>query len=271
MLGGGASIMGAGGGAADNLFVTKMPVGLTEPDIEEFFGAFGNVLSCKIVSKPGQPNTSALIRFSCAEEAALVVKTLNGTIPDGMSTPIEVTFAKHSMGSSTPQGLAGAGAGMRQLLGGGMGMGMAMGMGMNPMAGTVAVKGQGKGNGKGKLGIDIMDVVLGAIIESGALPGGTGTKDCPVHEVFIHGLPADCSTAHLYQLMSPFGQIGPRGLTVMSDKSNGNCIGYGFVNFLAEESALLAISTLHDCVLPSGKRLKVSIKTAIDLQHPGDR
>merc|ERR1712232_1001706 len=106
-------------------------------------------------------------------------------------------------------------------------------------------------------GEDDMTAVLSAIIDTGALPGGTGPKDHPVFEVFVHGLSTQCTDLHLYQLMSPFGQIGPRGCSVVENKNDGTCVGYGFVNFLAEESAKLAIETLNGCVLPGGKKLKV--------------
>merc|ERR1712046_355080 len=76
-------------------------------------------------------------------------------------------------------------------------------------AGVLVPKGAGKGAQQG-MGHPMAEIIE-AMWDSGAMPGGDGrTRESHV-EMFIFGLPPDCTELHLYQMMSPFGQIGARG------------------------------------------------------------
>jgi RNA recognition motif-containing protein len=79
-------------------------------------------------------------------------------------------------------------------------------------------------------------------------------------EVFIFGLPPDTTDFHLYRIFATFGQISPRGCTAVLDADTGLCKGFGFINFLAVESANLAITSLHGFVIPDGNALRVEAK-----------
>merc|ERR1719335_354604 len=108
-----------------------------------------------------------------------------------------------------------------------------------------------------------MGEVVKAIWSSGACPGGTGSPKDPNGylniEVFVHGLPPDCTDLHLFQIFSPFGQIRANGVKSMIAE-DGNCKGFGFVNYLAIESAQLAIQTLSGAQMPNNKVLRVEMK-----------
>merc|ERR1719393_441093 len=94
-------------------------------------------------------------------------------------------------------------------------------------AGAAMVPYEG-GKGKGKRDEVPMELIVRGLVESGGLPGGNGRDGNSGIEVYIHGLPSDCTDLHLYKVFSPFGQISPKGLKVMCDKDTGACIGYGF-------------------------------------------
>merc|ERR1719469_217124 len=105
-----------------------------------------------------------------------------------------------------------------------------------------------------------MEDIVNLMSESGALPGGDGKDRSMITEVYMHGLPSDCNDLHMYKIMASFGQIAAKGLTVMTNKADGSCLGYAFINYLNPESAQLAIDTLNGTTLPDGKQLKVERK-----------
>eukprot|EP00927_Polykrikos_kofoidii_P086601 TRINITY_DN974_c0_g1_i4.p2 TRINITY_DN974_c0_g1~~TRINITY_DN974_c0_g1_i4.p2 ORF type:complete len:432 (-),score=115.22 TRINITY_DN974_c0_g1_i4:60-1355(-) len=121
-----------------------------------------------------------------------------------------------------------------------------------------------------------MDDIVINLETMGILPGGTGFKN-DLGTVFVHGLPSDCTDAHLYQVFCPFGAVMPKGVRAVLNtqvpplgprpiSKEKRCIGYGFVNFHKEESALAAIAALNGTIMPDGKTLKVTFKK--DVQRP---
>eukprot|EP00927_Polykrikos_kofoidii_P031623 TRINITY_DN2716_c0_g1_i3.p1 TRINITY_DN2716_c0_g1~~TRINITY_DN2716_c0_g1_i3.p1 ORF type:complete len:551 (+),score=119.84 TRINITY_DN2716_c0_g1_i3:60-1655(+) len=93
----------------------------------------------------------------------------------------------------------------------------------------------------------------------GALPGGTNyvnDDNC----LYVHGLPDDCEDIDLYRLFSPFGGIMPNGVRAMR-RQDGSCRGFGFVNFMTTDAAVMAIMTLNGSEMPGGQVLKVETKT----------
>lgn len=232
---------GGGGRGDDNVFCTSLPAGLTEADIKRIFGAYGVVISCRIVSKPDMRFTSALIRFSSPEEAKTIVDSLNGNIPYTLTTPVECRFANKEGGKSSEKGGAGPGA---------------------TVSGGFGGKGDGGfgdgGWGKGGTSINAEGLCL-ALEKSGVLPGH-GFDRSKVVEVFVFGLPPDTRDEHLYRMFAPFGQVTPKGCAATFAKDTGLCKGFGFVNFLSPESAHMAIQTLHGMPLPTGHTLRVELK-----------
>lgn len=242
----------------DNVFVTDLPDGLQEHDVAKIFGSYGTVVSCKVVSKAEQDWTTALVRFSSAEEARNIVESLNNNIPHGLTAPVTLRFANSPGSRGGNKRSGGAWGGARYAPYPTAQAMPAMPVMMHPAAGaggngTGAAKGQGKG-AKGAA-----EMMCETVEESGYLPGH-GADPTQLYEVFVFGLPADTTNIHLYRMFSPFGQISPKGCTAINGKGSGVCKGFGFVNYLSPESAELAIQTLNGAELPGGKVLSVQIK-----------
>lgn len=82
----------------DNLYVTGLPPNFTEDHINQIFGAYGLVQSCKILNPNGKGQDGglmsiAMIRMGGVDQASWMVQNLNGNIPQGLATPIQVRFA----------------------------------------------------------------------------------------------------------------------------------------------------------------------------------
>jgi len=240
------------------VFATSLPAGLSEDEVSEIFGLYGTVLSTKVVTRPGHSWTAALVHYETREEAAFVVDNLNGNIPQGLQTPVEVRYSSRPF--SNDQGKGGDGGDDRfSPYPSGRG-------GKNNNKG----KGKGKGKSKGKDNGDAsipMDIIIQAFEESGELPGGTGANTADFVEVSVVGLPPDCTDLHLLKMMTPFGPISPKGVKIMTSREDGSCLGYGFVKFLTIEGAKLAIDTLSGTVMPSKQVLKVDFKVGRGPKH----
>jgi len=82
----------------DNLYVTGLPPSFTEEHINAIFGAYGLVQSCKVLNPNGKGQDGgimsiAMIRMGGVDQASWLVQNLNGNIPQGLATPIQVRFA----------------------------------------------------------------------------------------------------------------------------------------------------------------------------------
>jgi len=162
-----AQAWNGGGGVdpppCDNLYVTGLPPNFSENHINEIFGAYGTVQSCKVLNPNGKGQDGglmsiAMIRMGGIDQALWMVQNLNGNIPQGLATPIQVRFAD-------PPGVK---AQRQAMKGGEMG------------------KAQGKG-GKGGYGN-----MYGAQ-NSGYGDGGDGTN------LYIRGLPQNADDLFMYQ------------------------------------------------------------------------
>lgn len=175
------------------VYVTNFPAGLDEASIKDMLGG-DQVVSVKVVSNDTATYTSALVRFASEEEATEVIKSVNGQVPEGWEKPIQASFAAdkeaHMKGGKGKKGKEGKGGFGYEPYGGGGSWGSSWGG-----------DGWGKG-GKGKIEVTMEDLVQ-MIISTGALPGGTGKPGGmpdTVTQVFIAGLPGDCTDLHLYHL-----------------------------------------------------------------------
>jgi len=96
---------------SDNLYIKGLPIGTNESLIQQVFGAYGTVLSCKVLSQPeGATNAAAMVRLGSIDQASWLVQNLNGNIPQGLSDPITVKFANSPAAGGAPaKGTAGMG------------------------------------------------------------------------------------------------------------------------------------------------------------------
>lgn len=249
----------ASGQESDNLFVTDMPPGLTEEEMTEILGQYGTILSLKKVSKDGNARSAALVRYASEEEAGYVQSALDGNIPQGLETPITVRYAQQGNNgkpaATAPDTTTTASYG--KMGGGGGGK-----WGGEKQQSSIPYPMKPGWSRAGKGGSVGMDDIVAALEATGQLPGGAtfvNDEGC----LFIAGLPKDCNDLHLYRIFAPFGPIYPQGVRACNTGKGGGgvCRGYGFVNYMAPESAQAAILTLNGAILPDGTVLKVQIKS----------
>mmetsp|Transcript_57062 Transcript_57062/g.167068 ORF Transcript_57062/g.167068 Transcript_57062/m.167068 type:complete len:251 (+) Transcript_57062:73-825(+) len=228
------------GTVGDNLYISDLPAGIDEPTLQQIFGAYGTIMSCKVLPQkmPGQKG-AALVRFASQQEATWIVDNLNGNMPEGLSEPVAVKYAMNTPGGKD----------------GGYGKGYGKD-GKGGWAGAERAAPYGKGMGKdgGKGGIK--SLIIGAS-KQGLLPGGGQKVD--EHCVYIKGLPTDTTDLELYKLVAPFGAIAQRGVTAML-QPDGSCTSIGFVDFQDGQAAQACIAALNGYTLPDGTSLYVKTK-----------
>jgi len=233
---------------SDNLFISEIPGEVDQAKVENIFGAYGTIANVKFL--PGQGKHAALVRFQTVEEAKWIVDNLNGNIPQGISTPVQVKYANSSSkgGGGWNNGPAGKGAENRY---------------------TPYGKG-GATAGKGQAGSIASDTSI-KLLKKGlqmaeALPGGKWSNDNGA--LWIGGLPNDTTDLDLYYIFATFGSIPAGGVRAMLNE-DGSCKGFGFVNYIEPKAAQSAIDTLHGTELPDGALLEVKMKTASKTQDAG--
>lgn len=245
--------------------MSDFPVGTDEAKVKSIFGAYGNIKTCQMLS--GQ--NGALIHFMSSEEASWIVENLNGNIAQGLTTPVSCRF-------STPQdngkGAAAASWGAkseRHEPYGGKGGGWSGGKETTDVGGkgTVCGKwqpsfgggksGSWQGGGKDTGGKCSVQTLKKGLQYAGVLPGGKWSND--ENSLYVGGLPSDTTDLDMYEIFSCFGAIPTKGVRAMPAE-DGNCKGFGFVNFLYPESATNAIKILNGTMLPDGTTLKVMPK-----------
>jgi len=103
---------------SESLYITGLPYDVNDDFLRGIFGQYGTVTSCKtLAAMPGKPDRVALMRMGSIEQSTWLVKNLNQNIPIGLSTPINVSFAKAKTpapqtGFAMPQDMSAWGAGM---------------------------------------------------------------------------------------------------------------------------------------------------------------
>merc|ERR1719265_2891180 len=89
-----------------------------------------------------------------------------------------------------------------------------------------------------------------------------GAMRAPIeNQVYVQNLPSDTTDLSLYRLFSPFGAIAPNGVRAML-APDGTCRGFGFVDFVQEEAASVAVMQLNGFEGPDGMPIQCSIKQA---------
>jgi len=111
--------------------------------------------------------------------------------------------------------------------------------------------------GKGKGSFFSMAKVLQGFADAKCLPGQNMTNDD--NALYVSGLPKDCDDLHLYRLMAPFGAIPASGVKAMK-YPDGNCKGFGFVNYIEPTAMEAAMQMLHGTLLPDGTVMNVTPK-----------
>lgn len=79
---------------SDKLFISGLPVDATEDLITSVFSQYGLLISSKILPVGvGKTELSALVHMGDINMAKWLVENVNGNMPVGMSTPVNISFA----------------------------------------------------------------------------------------------------------------------------------------------------------------------------------
>jgi len=246
---------------SDNLYIKGLPVDFTQDQAREVFGAYGTVVTCKVM--PYANDASALLRMGSIDMATWMVENLDGNMPQGLATVVSVRYADSAITKAKKmQGVMACMPGADEQQGV-----------YNPAFGKAGGKGKGDksspyGQGKGgkvqygnmdpNLDPDIKTAVDSAIMNL----GGKGRKRI-AHEgdesnLYVKDLPGSIDECYIYKLFSPFGALE----SVMLKKGDNDAWAIAFVKYMTNEDAAKAILGLTNCLLPDGSMPKVSIKVS---------
>lgn len=99
---------GKGFAAADpteKLYLAGLPTDFTEDKLKAIFGQYGSVTDCKVLPvPPGLTNAAAFVTMGTLQEAKWLLDNLNGNIPQGMSTPVTISYRSASKGKGDGKG-----------------------------------------------------------------------------------------------------------------------------------------------------------------------
>lgn len=80
---------------SEKVFIGDVPVGADEDMLHKVFSVYGAVADVKVLPpRTAGTKGAALVRFEALDTAQWLVENVNGNIPQGMSEPVYVTFAK---------------------------------------------------------------------------------------------------------------------------------------------------------------------------------
>jgi RNA recognition motif-containing protein len=239
---------------SDSVFISDLPDGMDDASVKNLFGAYGNVTWCKATQKGKGKGSAALVTFADTVDSSWFVENLNGNIPEGLETAIKVAF------SPSKGGKAGKDNGGKGGYGKADGGKSAWGKDASPYGkgkGAEGGKG-GKGGKGGDVEINTKGLIKGAM-KGGILPSFPGERPLE-NQLYVRGLPSDCTDRDVYELFAPFGAIPPKG--ILTKQQDGACTGVAFVDFLEAECAAYAAQSLNGFEAPDGSALQVTIKRA---------
>mmetsp|Transcript_41173 Transcript_41173/g.74391 ORF Transcript_41173/g.74391 Transcript_41173/m.74391 type:complete len:606 (+) Transcript_41173:82-1899(+) len=84
----------------NSLFISGLPADITEEKVMEIFLPYGQISACKMVGSDGHAANAALVTMVDLNMAIWMVENLDGNIPVGLSTPIQVRYENAAGGSS---------------------------------------------------------------------------------------------------------------------------------------------------------------------------
>lgn len=264
--------------------MTGLPANMGKERLLGIFGAYGKIEESALLQ-----NGAAILKFAALDEATWFVTNLNGNMPEGLTTPVTVQFAKPrgptstSLGGSTGGGIGrswmSTTPGINSLVtplpfntgGGSLSLGFSGCNGGGSLSpGFSGGKSAGKGINVGSLpgrgssvSSESVQVLKAGLQSSGTLTpvqAGQGQRS-EAQQLCISGLPSDTTDKDLYDLFGPFGAIPMQGVKAMLGP-DGRCTGMAFVDYLDASSVENAVMKLNGTVLPDGTQLHLHQKSA---------
>eukprot|EP01061_Rhynchopus_euleeides_P035720 TRINITY_DN601_c0_g1_i1.p1 TRINITY_DN601_c0_g1~~TRINITY_DN601_c0_g1_i1.p1 ORF type:complete len:327 (+),score=111.67 TRINITY_DN601_c0_g1_i1:47-1027(+) len=84
----------------DNVYVRNLPMGVGQDMVRQIFGCYGEVVSCRVMTKEGMASATALVKFSDPACAQGAIDALNGGIPQLLQHQMDPNVGlvcKHAM------------------------------------------------------------------------------------------------------------------------------------------------------------------------------
>jgi len=265
---------------SQRVYMTGLPAGMDQAKLLSIFGAYGTIEESALLQ-----NGAAIIKFATLDEATWFVNNLNGNMPEGLSIPLNVQFAKPRGSAISTSTALGGKAGLSSTIGsfkmpmtqiplGQMALSqMPMNLGISnsrmPQMSLTSTNGLGsKSGGKGDniksaASTSSIQLLKAGLQSSGTLSpsqAGMGQRS-EAQQLCISGLPPDTTDKDLYDLFGPFGAIPMKGVKAMLGPG-GRCTGIGFVDFLDAACVANAVQALNGTVLPDGTQLHLNQKSA---------
>lgn len=215
---------------SDNLYVKGLPPGMSDQWLRTIFGEYGVVTSTKVLetngrSATGQGESVALVRMANIEDASWLVDNLDGNIPQGLERPVMVRFAD-------PPGKRHMKQSAREL---------AFSKAAPSMPGQTY-----------QAQASPAPPVPAALAQNFIPPGGDNSN------LYVKDMPPQADDLYLYRVFAPFGAIQSVKAIMTPEMT---CIGYGFVKFINDTDAQMALQAINGCPLSDGSVLRVAVKT----------
>jgi RNA recognition motif-containing protein len=86
-----AAIPAVSGGT--NVWAGNLPATISDDDVSALFGAYGAIVSFKILTKTRETETAAMVNYASASQASLAIQSLNGQTLSGGEKPLIVKLA----------------------------------------------------------------------------------------------------------------------------------------------------------------------------------
>jgi len=246
---------------SERVYMTGLPDGVDQAKLLQIFGAYGTIKDSAQIS-----SSAAIMKFATVDEATWFVNNLNGNMPEGLTSPVTVQFARPprtSRPAITTSPMGGIGGGFMPV---NRGITKTSHSGFGSLSagpyGSKPTTGKGMGSQAKAYSTSSIRLLKAGLESSAALPGGqTGSGQRPeTQQLYISGLPPDTKDLDLHDLFGPFGAIPFRGVKAMLGP-NGQCTGIGFVDYLDEACAARAVEVLNGTVLPDGTQLHLHQKS----------
>lgn len=240
----------------ESLLITGLPQNVTEQTLQEVFGAYAAVIEVQVLAQSGAAGSVATVRLSSVDDAIWMMTNLNGNIPQGLDTPLNLRYHKAYAMKTMLDTTARCGAAADP-------MGIAESMIATAQHGAIKTTLPSNrytpygGSKSSAASPALMQAVSDTVSKLKGFPAPIDGMD-PAN-LYIKSLPQDADDLYLYNIFSPFGAL--QSVHIMAD-DQGLCNGVGFVRFGFPQDAQIAVSTLNGNRLPDGNILYVSAADA---------
>lgn len=228
----------------DNLYIKGLPGDMTEDFMRQIFGAYGQVISVKVMSYGD--SCSALMKMGSSDLALWMVENLDGNMPQGLDSPLTIRFA-NPPGTKPSTGVASSYGPITPLK-------------PQPSARPSPYNGSPAPAPAPKLHPQQEEEITTAVNCVGAAMG-VGKQfvaDGDPSNLYVKNLPGAADDLYLYKIFAPFGAVQ----SVYAKTGDNGAWAIGFVKYAFADDAEKAIAGLHGAQLPDGTVLHIQVKTS---------